>query len=133
MDYKLMYLPSDDKQIYPFCRLNLLVKIFWTNQSRLSKCIKSFWTKPMNKILWLSNLRCFYLLHEHIKKICHICYLSTIKRFCPQGKYWCVTTVIYDEFLPAIWAPLKMASTRHTIIWDTCHTLWCLYLLFEHH
>ena len=36
---KLMYIPNDDKQNYPFCTLELMVKMFgyateWTNQSK---------------------------------------------------------------------------------------------------
>ena len=28
MDNKLIYIPNEDKQDYPFCRLNLLVEMF---------------------------------------------------------------------------------------------------------
>ena len=42
MDDKLIYIPSDDKQNYPFCRFELLVETFGqdyfkTNQSKFNK------------------------------------------------------------------------------------------------
>ena len=39
MTDKIVYTPNDDKQIYPFCRIKLVVEKFehstlWTNQSK---------------------------------------------------------------------------------------------------
>jgi len=42
MDDILIYIPNDHKQEYHFCRLNLMVETFWTNQSKFSKSTQGF-------------------------------------------------------------------------------------------
>ena len=43
---KLMYIPNDDTQIQPFCRLQLVIETFghstlWTNKLKFNKSPKS--------------------------------------------------------------------------------------------
>ena len=57
---KLMNIPSDDTQNYPFCRLQLVVEtiwhsISWNNQSNAIKVPKV--VKPTNKKTLLKTLR----------------------------------------------------------------------------
>ena len=40
MDDKFIYIPNDDTQFYPFCRLHLVVKTFELNESTDFKSIK---------------------------------------------------------------------------------------------
>ena len=58
MDDKFIFIPRDDKQNYPFCRLRLLVKRFGsisqgTKQSKLIKVSKLF--VPANKMTLFVN------------------------------------------------------------------------------
>ena len=50
MEDKLIEIPNDDKQYYPFCRLILLVKMFGIFHKNVSKVFK-----PTNKITLIQN------------------------------------------------------------------------------
>ena len=59
MDDRLMYIPSDDTQNYPFCRIKLVVAMLehpklWINQPKFTKVPKV--VEPTNKKRYYKTL-----------------------------------------------------------------------------